>query len=138
MVINTMTVEENVKLAQLPLYPRLQPLSSSTHIPAIMHNFNIDHSLPIQQLSGGQKQILAIIMTLQKPTQVLLLDEPTAALDDKNSHMVMQFLNTLAKELDLIVVIITHDKELVESYKHHPVITIKKDEQETRSIGVDL
>jgi ABC-type lipoprotein export system ATPase subunit len=138
MVVNTMTVEENLKLAQLPFYPRLKPLCNSTHIPAIMHIFNIDQSLPVQQLSGGQKQILAIIMTLQKPTQVLLLDEPTAALDDKNSQTVMQFLATLAKELDLIVVIITHDKELVESYKDHSIITIKKDEHEIRSIKIDL
>jgi ABC-type lipoprotein export system ATPase subunit len=134
MVINTMSVAENLQLAQLPFYPRLTPLAQTAHIPAIMHNFNIDQSLPVQQLSGGQKQILAIIMTLQKPTQVLLLDEPTAALDDKNSRMVMQFLDTLAKELDLIVVIISHDKELIDTYAQHQKITIKKENEDTRSI----
>jgi len=134
MVINTMTVEENVKLAQLPLYPRLKPLASSTHVPTMMRNFNIDPSLPVKQLSGGQKQILAIIMTLQKPTQVLLLDEPTAALDDKNSHMVIQFLETLAQQLDLIVIIITHDKELTDTYAQHRKIVIKKEDEEIRTI----
>lgn len=138
MVVNTMTVEENLQLAQLQRYPGLKPLSYANTTPSILHDFNIDPSQTVQRLSGGQKQILAIIMTLQKPTQVLLLDEPTAALDDKNSHMVMQFLDTLSKELDLIVVIITHDKELVESYKVHPVITIKKDTHEVRTIEVDV
>ncbi len=134
MIVSTMTVEENLQLAQLSTYPGLKPLSHSVNIPPILPSFNIDQSLPAQQLSGGQKQILAIIMTLQKPTQVLLLDEPTAALDDKNSHMVMNFLATLTKELGLIVIIITHDRELVDSYMDHSVITIKKDNEEIRTI----
>jgi ABC-type lipoprotein export system ATPase subunit len=134
MIVSTMSVEDNLKLAQLPTYPRLMPLSGTVTLPAIMHDFGIKQTMLVQQLSGGQKQILAIMMALQKPTQILLLDEPTAALDEKNTHMVVQFLTTLAKELDLIIIIITHDKELTAAYAHNRTIAIKKDANETRTI----
>jgi ABC-type lipoprotein export system ATPase subunit len=144
MIVNAMTVEENLQLAHLPRYPRLIPLARTVTMPAllrqgfggqaIMHGFNIDQLMKVQQLSGGQKQILAIMMALQKPTHILLLDEPTAALDEKNTHMVIQFLNTLAQEMDLIIIIITHDKELTQTYAHNRNITIKKDADETRTI----
>ena len=134
MIVNAMTVEENLQLAHLPTYPRLIPLAYTITVPEIMHGFNIDQLMKVQQLSGGQKQILAIMMALQKPTQILLLDEPTAALDEKNTHMVIQFLNMLAQERKLIVIIITHDKELTQTYAQNRNVTIKKDADETRTI----
>jgi len=137
MIVNSMTVEENLKLAGLPTYPRCKPLSSIIALPAIMHEFMIDPLMNVEQLSGGQKQILAIMMTLQKPTQILLLDEPTAALDEKNTHMVIQFLNTLAQKIDLIILIITHDKELTQTYAQDRTIIIKKDVNETRTIAFE-
>lgn len=138
MVVNTMTVKENLQLAHLPLYPRAKPLSTesvNTMSSSLLHDFNIDPTLQVHQLSGGQKQILAIMMALQKPTQILLLDEPTAALDEKNTHMVIQFLNTLTQTLNLIVIIITHDKELTQTYAHNRSIVIKKESDETRTIA---
>jgi len=134
MIVDAMTVEENLKLASLPMHPRCKPLSSIIALPAIMHEFTIDPLMNVEQLSGGQKQILAIMMALQKPTQILLLDEPTAALDEKNTHMVIQFLNTLAQKMDLIIIIITHDKELTQTYAQNRTIIIKKDIHETRTI----
>ena len=136
MVASTLTVQENIQLAQLPQYPNLKPLSYTTESPAMLDAFSINAQAPVQQLSGGQRQILAILMMLQKPTQVLLLDEPTAALDDKNSHMVMQFLGTLVKQLDIIVIIITHDKELIQTYPQHHTVTIKKETEEIRTIHI--
>lgn len=134
MVVTTMTVQENIHLAQLPYYPGLKTLAHSTQMPAILHQFNINPAQEVHLLSGGQKQILAIIMTLQKPTHILLLDEPTAALDDKNSRIVMEFLQTLAQQLNLIIIIITHDRELIDEYSSCRKILIKKETNENRSI----
>ncbi len=136
MIISAMTIEENLRLAHLPRYPQFIPLAHDFNLPTIIKDFGInDLKKNVYLLSGGQKQILAIIMALQKPTQILLLDEPTAALDEKNSHMVIQFLNTLAQELDLIIIIITHDKELTQTYAQNRTITIKKNNNETRTIN---
>jgi putative ABC transport system ATP-binding protein len=135
MIVNAMTVEENLRLAHLPTYPRLIPLSHEINIPTIMTDFGInDLTKNVQQLSGGQKQILAIMMALQKPTQILLLDEPTAALDEKNTHMVIQFLTNLALTLDLIIIIITHDRELTTTYAQNRTVAIKVKEKGTRTI----
>lgn len=106
----------NLKLANVPKYPNLTALPAHQLIPEFVKKFNIDVDKPVRLLSGGQRQILAILMALQKTTNVLLLDEPTAALDNKNSEMVMLFLSNLVKTIDLTVLIICHDKELVQRY----------------------
>lgn len=135
MIINAMTIEENLRLAHLPKYPHLLPLAHDITIPTLIKEFGITNlKKNVQQLSGGQKQILAIIMALQKPTQILLLDEPTAALDEKNTHMVMQFLTNLAKTLNLIVMIITHDKELTVTYPQNRTVTIVMNKAGVRTI----
>lgn len=135
MIVTPMTIEENLRLAHLPTYPGLKPLSHTISLPSIMKEFGINNlDTHVQQLSGGQKQILAIMMALQKPTEILLLDEPTAALDEKNTHMVIQFLTDLAKTLDLIIIIITHDKELTNTYAKNRMISIKMQENGMRTI----
>jgi len=135
MIVNAMTIEENLRLAHLPKYPRLFPLTHTINLSTIMKDFGIDQlHQTVQKLSGGQKQILAIIMALQKTTKILLLDEPTAALDEKNTHMVIQFLTQLAKTLDLIIIIITHDKELTSTYGQHHTLTIAADTEGIRTI----
>ncbi|GEP20138.1 ABC transporter ATP-binding protein [Pediococcus argentinicus] len=62
-------------------------------------------------LSGGQRQVLSLIMaTLSKPN-LLLLDEHTAALDPKTSEAVMKLTNQIIKENNLTVLMITHKME---------------------------
>lgn len=131
MIVTTLTVKENMQLALLPSHPGLNLLSSHITLPTIMYTFGIDLITEVYKLSGGQKQILAIMMALQKPTQILLLDEPTAALDDKNTNVVMKFLTKLAQEKNIIIIIITHDKELLHTYTHNGSITITKQETVT-------
>jgi ABC-type lipoprotein export system ATPase subunit len=133
MVVDVMTIAENLNLARLPKFPRLKLMPQKSRLPTMMTNLSFDLSSKVQKLSGGQKQILAIMMTLQKPARILLLDEPTAALDDKNSYLVMNFLNKIAQELDLIILVITHNKELSRSGENSHVITISTGLDETRS-----
>jgi ABC-type bacteriocin/lantibiotic exporter with double-glycine peptidase domain len=63
------------------------------------------------RLSGGQRQIVQLLRVLILDPGVLLLDEPTAALDDDNSKMVMGFITSVIKSK--IVVMVTHDTQLV-------------------------
>jgi ABC-type lipoprotein export system ATPase subunit len=109
---------------------------SEAHNLFMLQEFNIDIHKKVDELSGGQKQILAILMALQKPTKLLLLDEPTAALDPKNAHMVMQCLQKLAQELDITVLIISHDKELVLAYAPGYYFEITQDDNDVRTIEV--
>lgn len=116
MLAGQFTVEQNLQCARLPLYPGLGSLPPPHDFSPLMEEFGLKKTQEVNQLSGGQRQILAIIMELQKPTKVLLLDEPTAALDPKNASMIMDFLNQLALKHNLVVVIISHDAELEQTY----------------------
>ncbi|MBA3438372.1 MAG: ABC transporter ATP-binding protein [Pyrinomonadaceae bacterium] len=60
-------------------------------------------------LSGGQKQRVAIARALAGDPQILLADEPTAALDSHSGRVVMEMLRELAHEQGRAVCIVTHD-----------------------------
>jgi len=138
MIADQFTVGQNLQLAALQQRPNLGQLPNQQKLPPILQSVGLRSDTPVHQLSGGQRQILAILMALQKPTRILLLDEPTAALDPKNAHMVMQSLQKLATERDLIVLAITHEKEIVETYAQNKYIEITMQDGGVRDIRTVL
>jgi putative ABC transport system ATP-binding protein len=64
---------------------------------------------PMGNLSGGQRQALTLLMSVMDETDILLLDEPTAALDPKSALVVMNLANKLHKDLGITTVLITHN-----------------------------
>lgn len=66
-----------------------------------------------RELSGGQQQRCAIARALASKPEILLCDEATSALDPKTSKQVLRLLKDLNKELNLTIVIITHQMEVV-------------------------
>lgn len=79
----------------------------------------------VYQLSGGEKQRIAIVRILLKPFQLLLADEPTGNLDDKNKQKIIELFLALKKQGKTIVCV-THDPEI--SGKADRVIYIEKGE----------
>ncbi len=69
-----------------------------------------DH-LP-KQLSGGEQQRVAIARALANDPKIIFADEPTGKLDKKNSEIVINILEEIAKEKGMSLVIITHDEKL--------------------------
>ena len=61
------------------------------------------------ELSGGQLQRVVITMALESKPKLLLLDEPTTALDPKTKNMVLELLKKLQKKEGFLMLFVTHD-----------------------------
>lgn len=64
---------------------------------------------PVGQLSGGEKQRIALLRNLQFPPTVLLLDEVTSALDEENKRVIADLIKETASEQGTAIIWITHD-----------------------------
>ncbi|TDV16373.1 ABC transporter ATP-binding protein [Paraburkholderia caballeronis] len=63
----------------------------------------------LDELSGGQRQLVGIAQALVRDPQVLLLDEPLSALDLNHQFHVMQVLRDVTRERGLVTVVVLHD-----------------------------
>jgi len=64
---------------------------------------------PMGTLSGGQRQALTLLMSVMDDCKVLLLDEPTAALDPRSATVVMQTAQKLSTDFKLTTILVTHN-----------------------------
>ena len=85
--------------------------------------FNEDYyEKKVKNLSGGEKQRVAILRALINSPNILLCDEPTGALDSENSKRVMEILKKASK--NKLVLMVSHNEELVKEYSDR-IITLK-------------
>lgn len=125
---------QNLQFGCMNEYPSLiRTLSSSFLYLNLIENFNIDITKPVHVLSGGQRQILALLMILQKPVKVLLLDEPTATLDEENAVLVFDFLKILVKQ-GIAILVVCHDHDLINRYVTGECFCLEKKNDGLRTI----
>jgi putative ABC transport system ATP-binding protein len=113
-LIPTLTAAENVEAALAPLrISRAERRETvEQHIELVGLAPRARH-LPAQ-LSGGEQQRVAIARALARSPRVVLADEPTGNLDTRNGELVMELLARLHSELQVTLVLVTHDEWIAE------------------------
>ncbi len=113
-LLKNLTVLENIKLAQR-LAENVVDTASILQLLADLQLQDKADALP-NQLSRGQKQRVAIARAIVNKPGLLLADEPTASLDDKNTELVLNLLLTIASSYGSTLLIATHDKRIKDHF----------------------
>ena len=93
-----------------------QFFSSKEKINELLNLVNIEISLKEKfpsQLSGGQLQRIVIAIALSKNPKILLLDEPTTALDVESKNNILNILIELKQKLNFLIIFVSHDIESI-------------------------
>ena len=69
------------------------------------------------QLSGGEQQRVAIARALVNRPPVILADEPTAPLDSVRALAVVDLLNTMARQFETAIIVVTHDEKIIPTFR---------------------
>lgn len=113
-LLNDYTVYENI---ELPLaYRSIKKSEKDTLIKTFIEKLGISElaKKKVKYLSGGQQQRVAIVRALVSETNIILADEPTGALDQKNGLELLNLLSKINKELKKTIIIVTHDSNVSE------------------------
>ena len=112
-LIPYLTAAENTRLS-LALRERED---DQALVEQVLADVGLEHRMDSQaaKLSAGERQRLAVARALAARTELLLMDEPTARLDEENAHAVAGLLRRAARVHGLAVVCATHDPVLIEA-----------------------
>lgn len=111
----SLTVLQNVRMG-LEVHNNISPAEMKTRSAQMLEDVGLGQRLNYypDDLSGGQKQRVAIARALVGRPKIVLADEPTAALDSKSGRDVVNLMQTLAKEQDCTILLVTHDNRILD------------------------
>ncbi|MCA9214214.1 MAG: ATP-binding cassette domain-containing protein [Planctomycetales bacterium] len=113
-LFESLTAFQNVKMAT-----QLAGIAEETAAPRIeelLTRLGLGHRIHYKpkSLSGGQKQRVAIARGLVHMPQLILADEPTAALDEKSGREVVTMFQEMARESGRTIIMVTHDNRILD------------------------
>lgn len=133
MLFETMNVEGNLKYAL-----KNKEGANLEQMNDLIDRFSIRHLMKTQaeKLSGGEKQKVAIVRALMGTPDILLMDEPTASLDEKYKNIIHDYFLKLKGQLDIPILYVTHNVDeimkladsigFIKDGKLHEILPIKQ------------
>lgn len=137
-VFNTSTVAENVLVTSQPK-TKLGLIDYKTMYREVrelldMYSFNdVDEKSTMRNLSVGRQQIIEILRAVKQKAKILILDEPTSALTEKETEVLMLIIRTLNRE-GVSIIYISH--RLEEIFQICDSVTIMRDGQYIKTLDV--
>lgn len=119
-----LTVFEAVLLGRLHLLSWRVGDDALTLVSEVLEDLEIDDlaSRYLNELSGGQKQMVSIAQSLVREPKVLLLDEPTSSLDLQHQLEVLDLIRDVTVEREITTLIALHDLNLAARYANKFVV----------------
>ena len=114
-LLSCLTAEQNVRMS-LRLHQDISFEQRNTMTSEILEAVGLGDKVNFypDSLSGGQQQRVAIARALVSQPQLVLADEPTAALDSKSGRNIVEIMQQLAKEQGCTILLVTHDNRILD------------------------
>lgn len=125
-LIENKSIQENLMLAFVG--EKIGKLEKQQKMNEALKRVHLDVKLnrKIYTLSGGEAQRVALAKTILKDSPIILADEPTASVDQKNSEEIIELILSLKKE-DKIIIIATHSPDIYNQVDH--ILEIKGEQK---------
>ena len=111
-LLPTLTARENIEFPML--LNSVSAKERNQKVDELLNAVKIQHracAFP-HELSGGEKQRVAIARSLSMRPKLILADEPTGNLDSKNTDSVLELIENLSKQHGIAMLLVTHNKEV--------------------------
>lgn len=125
-LINSLTIEDNIKLPFLYAGSEKGSLRQDEDFETVTHAIEIKPILKKKPLecSGGEKARAVFARGIIMKPQIILADEPTAALDVENRERIVTLLFRMNEEFNTTIITVTHDLEIAN--RHDRVIHLER------------
>lgn len=125
-LIENKSIQENLMLAFVG--EKIGKLEKQQKMNEALKRVHLDVNLnrKIYTLSGGEAQRVALAKTILKDSPIILADEPTASVDQKNSEEIIELILSLKKE-NKIIIIATHSPDIYNKVDH--ILEIKGEQK---------
>lgn len=116
-LMDSLSVEENIMLPMILGDEDVSSMMNEAHKYAEQFLISALLTKKPYELSGGEKQRVAICRALINNPDLILADEPTGNLDSKSGKIVIEALNRINQELGKTIVMVTHDPQMASNCK---------------------
>ena len=123
-LLSNKTAYENIAFAMEAAGKTDEEIASD--VPHVLELVDLSHKISHfpDQMSGGEKQRLAIARAIINQPEIIIADEPTGNLDPVNTYEIIQILKKI-NDLGTTIILTTHNKGVIESIKKR-VVTLDK------------